>query len=237
MCDLYSWGILKHDIPSKNLHKDDILFLTDAEAEAMISKNPDNEYASSFQNYVGHRAIAKYYGINESDLIHYESYICVPEKLAAEINAGHCKKLAAAVAAHSSVDYDTYADAPAWRYMTPIFPGMMARSTRYRDTPCNVPIDHPAWKIFFAKLNEAARNLSEYAADREKRHIRSAVRLIHKVIKGGTFEITHTSYYYYSIAESINARIMWRRHEVLSNALRNLDTAMTSSLDVPSEEA
>lgn len=97
MCDLYSWGVVTHDLPEKHLKAGDLIFLTDAEAESLILRSVESTCgAMDWGDCVGHSALANYYGISERAFNHEESLSGLPDKLYQEIQRGHLDQLIAA---------------------------------------------------------------------------------------------------------------------------------------------
>ena len=87
MCDFYSWGVVRKDMPEKGLTKGQLLGLTDDMILAKWGQDID------FKDKDGHSAIAEYYGIQQDDIEHHESCTHVPKQFVADLNAGRMRQM------------------------------------------------------------------------------------------------------------------------------------------------
>lgn len=166
MCDLYSWGEMLTSFPGEGLKKGDIIFLTDDMIEAK-HKGPTNIV---WEDNIGHVALANYYGIRMDAFAHCESSWCIPEALAKEVNAGHCKKMARGFDdANNTPDL-----AVKWRFTTPGKNGTMTREiTSISDASVSTPKDSPIWEEFYAATLEKCGDTAE---------VRRAIHLLKKAV-------------------------------------------------------
>lgn len=95
MCDLFSWGVLTSPEAAKKLGKrvGSVIFLTDSEMEYMIGDghlHGPREYSQlyTWDDVIGHHALANYYHIYIDTFEHRESHNKVPRKLAEAVNRG-----------------------------------------------------------------------------------------------------------------------------------------------------
>lgn len=143
MCDLYSWGVVNYDIPAKGLKTGDVIFLTDAEIESKF----DATLPEDVRNYIGHSAIANYYGIDDDQFTHHESDSRIPVALAKEVNLGHCRRMAASVGS-KPVPYNI-----------PIGDDFMERESVLHDITCAHPIRPDYLRRILKKLREITFSL------------------------------------------------------------------------------
>ena len=159
MCDLYSWGVMNCDIPAKGLKTGDIIFLTDAEIESKF----DATLPEDVRDYIGHSAIARYYGINGDQFTHHESDRRIPIALAKEVNLGHCRRMAASVGL-KPVPYNI-----------PTGDDFMEREGVLHDITCTHPIRPDYLQRILKKLREITFSLTNYSRA-QKREIWAFVK-------------------------------------------------------------
>ena len=159
MCDLYSWGVMNCDIPAKGLKTGDIIFLTDAEIESKF----DATLPEDVRDYIGHSAIARYYGINEYQFTHHESDRRIPVALAKEVNLGHCRRMAASVGLKPI------------SYSIPAGDGFMDRESVLHDITCTHPMRPDYLQRILKKLREITFSLTNYSCA-QKREIWAFVK-------------------------------------------------------------
>lgn len=159
MCDLYSWGVMNCDIPEKDLKTGDIIFLTDTEIESKF----DATLPEDVRDYIGHAAIARYYGINEHHFTHHESDRRIPIALAKEVNLGHCRRMAASVGLKPVP------------YSIPAGDDFMDRESVLHDITCAHPIRPDYLRKILKKLREITLSLTHYSRA-QKREIWAFVK-------------------------------------------------------------
>lgn len=102
-----------------------------------------------WEDWVGHSAIANYYGIDQGDFIHHASMKVIPACIAKDVNAGRMKKLAAAY----------HPEAPKWRYTVKSsergMRGRVSDLSLMSTIDAFTPYPHPVWDKFSNTLRYA----------------------------------------------------------------------------------